>query len=77
MVYHPKRQGHKPWRFFFVRRAWRFIWGCKSPARAGNDQVQAKEKGVRREAESEGSLRHKSGLRNTNRIRHIEVGETA
>jgi hypothetical protein len=37
--------------------------------------VQAKDKGVRREAESEGSLRHNSGLRDTNRIRHIEVGQ--
>jgi len=62
---------------FLVRRAWRFIWGCKSPARVGNDQVQAKGKGVHREVESEGSRRHKSGLSNTNRIRHIEVGETA
>ena len=62
---------------FFVCRAWHFIWGCKSPARVGNDQVQAKGKGVHREVESEGSLRHKSGLRNTNRIRHFEVGKTA
>jgi len=27
---------------------------------SANDQVQAKDKGVRREAESEGSLRHNS-----------------
>jgi len=60
-----------------VCRAWRVIWGCKSPARVGNDQVQAKDKGVRREAESEGSLRHNSGLMNTNRMRHIEVGKAA
>jgi len=39
--------------------------------------VQAKGKGVCREAESEGSPRHKSGLRDTNCIRHIEVGKTA
>ncbi|WP_200893550.1 hypothetical protein [Paenibacillus terrae] len=37
---------------------------------ADSCQPLAKSKGVRREAESEGSWRQNSDLRNTNRIRH-------
>ncbi len=37
----------------------------------GSNQPPAKGKGVHREVESERSRRQTSGLRNTNRIRHI------
>jgi len=35
-----------------VRRSWRFIQGWKSPRRVGNDQAQAKGKGVHGQVES-------------------------
>jgi len=43
----------------------------------GSYQPLAKSKGVRCEAESEGSLRQNPGPRNTNCIRHIQQDEVA
>ena len=45
----------------FVRPAWAYSNGCKSLSRPDNGKATAKDKGVRGDAESEGSRRQKVG----------------
>ena len=53
---------------FFVRPAWAYSNGCKSLSRPDNGKATAKDKGVRGDAESEGSLRQTSALTDRNMI---------
>ena len=53
---------------FLVRPAWAYSNGCKSPSRPDNGKATAKGKGVRGDAESEGSWRQTSALMNKNMI---------
>ena len=53
---------------FLVRPAWVYSNGCKSPSRPDNGKATAKDKGVRGDAESEGSRRQTSALTNRNMI---------
>jgi len=56
-------------RFFYnVRPAWVRSNGCKSLTRPSSGKCTAEDKGVRRETESEGSLRQTSGLTHRNLI---------
>ncbi len=54
--------------FFFVRPAWAYSNGCKSPSRPDNGKATGKDKGVRGDAESEGSLSQTSALMHKNMI---------
>ena len=54
---------------FDVRLAAHVSNGCKSPIRPSSGKDTAKDKGVHREVESEGSRRQISGLTNRNHIR--------
>lgn len=51
-----------------VRLAWCHSKGCKSLTRPNSGKCTAEDKGVRRETESEGSLRQTSGLTYRNLI---------
>ena len=51
-----------------VRPAWAYSNGCKSPSRPDNGKATAKDKGVRGDAESEGSRRQTSALMHKNMI---------
>ena len=51
-----------------VRPAWAYSNGCKSLSRPDNGKATAKDKGVRGDAESEGSLRQTSALTYRNMI---------
>lgn len=53
---------------FLVRPARTYSNGCKSPNRPDSGKVTAKDKGVYREVESEGSRRQTSGLTDRNPI---------
>jgi hypothetical protein len=53
---------------FYVRLAWCHSKGCKSLTRPNSGKCTAEDKGVRRETESEGSLRQTSGLTYRNLI---------
>ena len=53
---------------FIVRPARTYSNGCKSPNRPDSGKVTAKDKGVYREVESEGSRRQTSGLTDRNPI---------
>ena len=55
--------------YFDVRLAAHVSNGCKSPIRPSSGKDTAKDKGVHREVESEGSRRQISGLTNRNHIR--------
>ena len=57
-----------------VRPAWVQSNGCKSRVRVDSVKHIAKDKGVHREVESEGSWRQTSGLTNRNHIRHMWAG---
>ena len=52
----------------FVRPAWAYSNGCKSLSRPDNGKATAKDKGVRGDAESEGSRRQTSALTDRNMI---------
>lgn len=54
--------------FFCVRPAWAYSNGCKSPSRPDNGKATAKDKGVRGDAESEGSRSQTSALMHKNMI---------
>jgi hypothetical protein len=54
--------------FLCVRLAWCHSKGCKSLTRPNSGKCTAEDKGVRRETESEGSLRQTSGLTYRNLI---------
>ena len=54
--------------FFLVRPAWAYSNGCKSLSRPDNGKATAKDKGVRGDAESEGSRRQTSALTDRNMI---------
>ena len=62
----PKKVQTSP---FDVRLAAHVSNGCKSPIRPSSGKDTAKDKGVHREVESEGSRRQISGLTNRNHIR--------
>ena len=53
---------------FLVRPAWAYSNGCKSLSRPDNGKSTAKDKGVRGDAESEGSRRQTSALTDRNMI---------
>ena len=53
---------------FLVRPAWAYSNGCKSLSRPDNGKATAKDKGVRGDAESEGSRRQTSALTDRNMI---------
>ena len=52
----------------FVRPAWAYSNGCKSLSRPDNGKATAKDKGVRGDAESDGSRRQTSALTDRNMI---------
>ena len=54
--------------FMLVRPAWAYSNGCKSLSRPDNGKATAKDKGVRGDAESEGSRRQTSALTDRNMI---------
>ena len=58
---HKKRNDSSEHSVFCVRPARTCSNGCKSPNRPDSGKVTAKDKGVRRETESEGSRRQKVG----------------
>ena len=55
-------------RLLLVRPAWAYSNGCKSLSRPDNGKATAKDKGVRGDAESEGSRRQTSALTDRNMI---------
>ena len=61
----PANTGFSP---LFVRPAWAYSNGCKSLSRPDNGKATAKDKGVRGDAESEGSRRQTSALTDRNMI---------
>ena len=61
----PIDKGFSP---LFVRPAWAYSNGCKSLSRPDNGKATAKDKGVRGDAESEGSRRQTSALTDRNMI---------
>ena len=61
----PVNNGLSP---LFVRPAWAYSNGCKSLSRPDNGKATAKDKGVRGDAESEGSRRQTSALTDRNMI---------
>ena len=65
-------------RVFLVRPTWAYSNGCKSLTRPDSGKRIAKDKGVHREVESEGSQRQTSGLTYRNLIsRLMDVDESA
>ena len=66
------------WRTLFVRPAWAYSNGCKSPSRPYSGKVIVEGKGVRSDVESEGSRRQISGLTYRNMMpRPKSVGNAA
>lgn len=68
ILYFWRKEAWKRASFFLVRPARTYSNGCKSPNRPDSGKVTAKNKGVYREVESEGSLRQTSGLTDRNPI---------